>query len=362
MQKFSITQRTKMVVLFFENGRSIIATQRAYKKFYGVRNVPTGPTIRAIVAKFEQYGNVGDVKRVGRPRSGRSIDNIQLVRKSVSDNPETSTRRRSKELSIQRGTIRQILKEDLLLYPYKIQLVQKIYPSDLKLRFEYSRAVLNLVANDQSFLENFMMTDEAHFHLSGFVNKQNYRFWGTENPRNVQQHLLHPLRVTVWCGITSSMIYGPYFFENDAGESIAINGDRYRTMLQDFLFPLLRTNNNIGKIWFQQDGATAHTAHKTISLLHGEFQKRVISKNGDLNWPPRSPDLSAADFFLWGYLKDRVYINNPQTLRELKDNIQAEIAKITLVTLQKVLENAMKRANECLKCNGGHLNNIIFHS
>ena len=117
MEQYTIAQRTKMVTLFLENGRSVIATQRAYRQFYRVHNAPTAHTIRAMVAKFERYGNVGDVRRAGRPRSGRSGENIDLVRQSVADNPETSTRRRSTQLAIPHGTIRQILKKDLHLYP-----------------------------------------------------------------------------------------------------------------------------------------------------------------------------------------------------------------------------------------------------
>ena len=53
-----------------------------------------------------------------------------------------------------------------------------------------------------------------------------------------------------------------------------------------------------------------------------------MSKSGDLNWPPRSPDLTPPDFFLWGYLKSKVYVNKPRTVAELKDNIREEIAAI----------------------------------
>ncbi|KAJ4434068.1 hypothetical protein ANN_16387 [Periplaneta americana] len=49
---------------------------------------------------------------------------------------------------------------------------------------------------------------------------------------------------------------------------------------------------------------------------------RIISRN---LWPPRSPDLTTPDFFLWGYLKDRVYATRPQTLDDLKHNITQEI-------------------------------------
>jgi len=77
-----------------------------------------------------------------------------------------------------------------------------------------------------------------------------------------------------------------------------------------------------------------------------------------LTWSSRLPDLP--DFFLWGYLKEKVYINKPRTLEELKTNIQEQIALITPETLQKVMEN-MQRAYSCFNCNGSHLQDIIFY-
>jgi hypothetical protein len=42
-----------------------------------------------------------------------------------------------------------------------------------------------------------LVTDEAHFHLSGCVNKQNFRCWAEENPQQLHQLPLHSARVTV---------------------------------------------------------------------------------------------------------------------------------------------------------------------
>ena len=52
-----------------------------------------------------------------------------------------------------------------------------------------------------------------------------------------------------------------------------------------------------------------------------------------MEWPPRYPDLTVPDFFLWGYLKSNVYASKPKTIDELKCNIRAEIAAIEISKL-----------------------------
>ncbi|KAJ4447058.1 hypothetical protein ANN_09047 [Periplaneta americana] len=59
-------------------------------------------------------------------------------------------------------------------------------------------------------------------------------------------------------------------------------------------------------------------------------------------WPPRSPDLTTPAFFLWGYLKDRVYATRPQTLDDLK-HITQEIQAIDNRVLQRVASNMERR-------------------
>ena len=60
---------------------------------------------------------------------------------------------------------------------------------------------------------NFLiMSDEAHFCMNGFVNKQNFRHWATENPQMMQEKSLHTQRVIVWCTIMHDRVICPYFF------------------------------------------------------------------------------------------------------------------------------------------------------
>ena len=78
---------------------------------------------------------------------------------------------------------------------------------------------------DGNFSNTFFFSDEAHFTLGGFVNKQNCRIWGSENPQVVEERPLQPEKVTVWCALWSECVIRPYFFENDDGTTVTVNSE-----------------------------------------------------------------------------------------------------------------------------------------
>ncbi|GFV57123.1 uncharacterized protein TNCV_99561 [Trichonephila clavipes] len=196
----------------------------------------------------------------------------------------------------------------------------------------------NEIAVVPDFHKRILFSDEAHFWLNGYVNKQNYRIWSEANPQVYIETPLHPEKLTVWCALWAGGIIGPYFFKNDEGHNVAVNGDRYRAMITNFFIPELN-NHDVQELWFQQDGATYHTARATIDLLKDTFGDRLISRFGPVNWPPRSCDLTPLDYFLWGYVKSLVYADKPQMLDHLEDNIRRVIADIRPQMLEKVIEN-----------------------
>ena len=118
-----------------------------------------------------------------------------------------------------------------------------------------------------------------------------------------------------WVRFWAGGIIRLYFFENEAGAAVSVNGLRNRTMIIKLLWPKLE-DMDVGDVYFQQDGATCHTSGETIGLLGEKFPGRVISRNGDYNWPPRSCDLTPLDFFLWGYVKDKINAYGPQSIQE----------------------------------------------
>ncbi|GFS90610.1 transposable element Tc3 transposase [Trichonephila clavipes] len=114
------------------------------------------------------------------------------------------------------------------------------------------------------------------------------------------------------------------------------------------------------ELWFQQDGATCHTARATIDLLKDTFGDRLISCFGPVNWLPRSYDLTPLDYFLWVYVKSLVYADKPQTLDHLEDNIRRVLADIRSQMLEKVIENWTSRLDYIRASRGSHIPEIIF--
>lgn len=76
-------------------------------------------------------------------------------------------------------------------------------------------------------------------------------------------------------------------------------------------------------------------------------------------WPPRSPDLNPLDYFLWGYLKDKVYTAVPiNTVEELTARILAAVRTITPEMLQGAVSGLVRRAQLCIEADGGHFENL----
>ena len=110
-------------------------------------------------------------------------------------------------------------------------------------------------------------------------------------------------------------------------------------MLQNSLQPKLHDlfkEHGAENVWFQQDGATAHTSRRSLGLLREMFPGHVVSLQDDIGWPPRSPDLTPCNFFLWGYLKAQAYQYCPQTLEALKEAITQEVTAIPPEMIQWV--------------------------
>jgi hypothetical protein len=107
-------------------------------------------------------------------------------------------------------------------------------------------------------------------------------------------------------------VYGPFVFME-----MTIIGIVYLDMLQQFLIPQLVEVDQEGRIHFQQDGAPSHCLEEVREYLNTRFPGRWIGQAAPIAWPPRSPDLTLLDFFLWGFVKDRVFVHLPENVAGL---------------------------------------------
>ncbi|GFU96705.1 uncharacterized protein TNCV_839301 [Trichonephila clavipes] len=73
-----------------------------------------------------------------------------------------------------------------------------IHQNDHQARRRFVEWAQNEIAVVPDFHKRILFSDEAHFWLNGYVNKQNCRIWREANPRVYVETPLHPEKLTVW--------------------------------------------------------------------------------------------------------------------------------------------------------------------
>ncbi|XP_011874347.1 PREDICTED: uncharacterized protein LOC105565619, partial [Vollenhovia emeryi] len=235
----------------------------------------------------------------------------------VTDDPNVSTRTIARHVGVSQATVCRALKA-AHFHPYKVTLTQELHNNDEARRMRYCQWLLNVSEENFYFTKYILFSDECTFSNNSTVNRHNLHYWAIENPHWMRQaNSQVRWSVNVWAGILGDHIIGPYFIDGK------VNGEGYRKFLRDKLVDLLDEVPLESRVnmWFQQDGHPAHTAKAKINLLNEKFGSHWIGLRGSHEWPPRSPDLTPLDFFLWGHLKEQVYATRPVSVQDLKNRI-----------------------------------------
>lgn len=360
--RLSVKQRIEILMMLGYGDR--IRTQQEVCNIFNQKYPDRSPITRSIVSRIEtklrETGNVNDKPKSGRPKVMNEERCLQVLLE-VEENPNISSRQLSANHNVEQRTILRVLNKEKY-HPYKIQLVHELSEDDPDRRTEFCDLMMIRCNMDPAFLQRIVFSDEATFHLNGSVNRQNCRYWARENPRWMEEtHTQYPVKLNVWAGLVGDHIIGPYFIEGN------LTGAGYLELLQNVVFPRLvelfpnNANPNLlaDNIWFQQDGAPPHYAVAVRNYLNTHFPNKWIGRQGQIEWPPRSPDLSPLDYFLWGYLKSKVYHRRPQNLEDLRERIQLETNLITREVLRNVQQEFLHRLAYCQEVNGGHFEHLI---
>jgi hypothetical protein len=142
--------------------------------------------------------------------------------------------------------------KELGLKPYRPQLLHALNEDDPDRRCEFADTFLNLIAADSSFLNRIVWSDEAIFKLNGHVNGHNCVYYAVENPHIVITEEMNAPGITLWAGIWSGGIIGPFFFYDN------VTADNYLDMLEENIVPAIEKEMNLDETFYMHDGAPAH--------------------------------------------------------------------------------------------------------
>lgn len=348
------SQQKAFCVIQFAKLKSVTLVRRTFRTKYNI-DPPDPKSIRRWFKKFQETGSVKKGKTSGRPKT--SEEQVERIRVAFTEDSRKSTRRASRELAIPHTTVWRMLRRRLHMKPYRLSLVQALTNDDKRKRMEFCSLMMENMDEDDTFTSRLVFSDEATFHLSGKVNRHNVRIWGANNPHEMVEHHRDSPKVNVFCAVSQNQVYGPFFFEGST-----VTGQSYLDMLRNWLFPSLQADSN--DFIFQQDGAPPHWHQMVRAFLNEEISHRWIGRKGghDLafcSWPARSPDLTVCDFFLWGYVKDQVYVPPlPNTIDDLKRRITMAIGSVHQQTLQLVWQEFSRRIDVTLASGGGHIEHL----
>lgn len=251
---------------------------------------------------------------------------------------------------VSHSTVHKVLKRDRQR-PYKIHRVHALMPGDTTRRMQYCRWLLR---QDRGFVNKVIFTDECTFTNNGMWNRRNSHYWCSVNPHQTQETGFQVRwKHNVWAGIMGNQILGPVFLPP------SMNGPAYLNLINDYLtdtlddMPLIQRRD----VWYQHDGAPPHIVRPVRDQLTQLFGDNWIGRYGPHDWPARSPDLTPLDFFLWGYVKDRVFDRTCQTAAEMRQKIIDVFDELKQRSeregiLELVHQETLTRARVCLRVGG----------
>ena len=171
MESWNGAQRAFAIKSFYKNNDSYAAAQREFRKKFRIHQnskVPSAHAIKTWVNNFEETGSTVK-KKGGSVKTVRTPQNTDAVRTSFEQSPRRLAVHHSKKLGLSESSIKHILHLDLHFHPYKLQVVQKLEEGDAAKakRLVFSEQMLGLINRNKEVLNNLIMSDEAHFHLTG---------------------------------------------------------------------------------------------------------------------------------------------------------------------------------------------------
>ena len=164
----------------------------------------------------------------------------------------------------------------------------------------------------------------------------------------------HVTKIMAWVELIDWQVLKVRWMVNDEGNNQKVTGASYLNMVQHDVWPEVKGRERRNGWWWQQDDAPVHVTKDVINFVEKAFSGRVISRNGEVEWPAYSPDLSPLDYFFWGYALTEVTRHQPDTIKALKAIVEEVATDVDPDLIRRAVGNLNKRAKLCLEAGGSH--------
>jgi hypothetical protein len=355
---FTFAEMTDMHLVFGEARCNTRLAERIYRERFPNRRHPCRKTFAAIDRRLRELGTM-TVNRLdtGARRLVRTVDFEEDILKRFENEPSTSTRAIGHAMGVAHNTVWKVVHEQQL-HPYHLQKVQAMGPADFPLRVNFCQWYLNRLVDNPHFGSMVLFSDEAQFTKDGLFNSRNSHLWNDENPhaKHIRTHQQR-FSVNIWAAILGDQLIGPFVLPP------RLNGNNYLQFLRETLPELIEDVMLFvrNQMWYQHDGAPAHFSRAVRDYLDQTYPGRWIGKGGPVAWPPRSPDLTSLDFFLWGHVKSLVYATPVETVEDLTARIfnACEVVQHTPGIFERVRQSMVRRCNACIELGSRHFEHLL---
>ena len=232
---WSNEQHAFAVETYFSRSHSIIAVQRAFRTRYQIPPWDRVPDRKSILLWVENFRGTGSVskKRRGRPRTSRTPENIEAVRRSVLQSPRRCARKHAYVRGISNRSVRQILHQDLHFHPYKMVVVQELTQQDWINRVEASRHLIEGLP-DGPVVFFFLVMKSISIFQAVLISKTCVTGAVSTQGRSIRRPFIV---IGLQCGAEyreSEFLVLTFFAEDD--RAVTVNSERYVAMIQEFFF------------------------------------------------------------------------------------------------------------------------------
>lgn len=306
--------------------------------------------IKRTLDRYEDTNSFEDRPRPGRPRTQRTPKTIKAVREKIRRNPRRSIRKMAKEHQTSPKSMQRLCRNDLGVYPYKLQKCQLLSEATKQKRLDRSKKLLK--RHNDGTLDNIIFSDEKLFTVEAAFNHQNDRVLSKgvqEIPKGVRKikKTQKPASLMVWAAVSSKGRSPLIFVPN----GVKINKEVYiNQILEGGLIPWTDELYPDGDWTFQQDGATSHTANLSQQWCRTNCP-RFLAKE---EWPPSSPDLNVLDFCVWSVLEAKACATPARSTEVLRHKLEKAWAEIDQNILRAAVESFPRRLRAVIKARGDH--------